>query len=119
VRTCRELQKGLGGRDRTRLADYLETVREIELRLQRAEKQTASNVEIPDAPDRRAGRLLEHMLLQMDLMAVAWQADVSRVFSFILNRDVQPARVSGESTSPSRTTRCRTTARTRRSWTAS
>ena len=82
-----ELQKGLGGRDRSRLADYLDTVREIELRLQRAEKQRASNVEIPDAPVGVPDVFSEHMLLQLELMAVAWQTDVSRVFSFILNRD--------------------------------
>ena len=82
-----ELQKGLGVRDRLRLTDYLDTVREIELRLQRAERQKAWNVEIPDAPVGVPDVFSEHMLLQLDLMAVAWQTDTSRVFSFILNRD--------------------------------
>jgi len=82
-----ELQRGLGVRDRSRLTDYLDTVREIELRLQRAERQRASNVEIPDAPVGVPDVFSEHMLLQLDLMAVAWQTDTSRVFSFILNRD--------------------------------
>src|SRR5436190_1318569 len=82
-----ELQAGLGVKDRSRLGEYLNTVREIEQRIQRAEKQRASNVDIPDAPLGVPEVFSEHMLLMLDLMAVAWQADVSRVFSFILNRD--------------------------------
>jgi hypothetical protein len=83
-----ELQSGLGNRDRTRLSEYLENVREIEQRIQRAEKQTASSIEVPEAPVGVPEVFSEHMMLMFDLLAVAWQADMTRVFSYMLNRDV-------------------------------
>ena len=44
------MSKGLGGTDLNRLNDYLENVREIESRIQKAEKQSLTDVEVPDAP---------------------------------------------------------------------
>jgi len=83
-----ELELGLGNRDRTRLSEYLDNVREIEQRIQRAEKQSASSIEVPEAPVGIPAVFSEHMMLMFDLLAVAWQADMTRVFSYILNRDV-------------------------------
>ncbi|PWT86422.1 MAG: hypothetical protein C5B57_01070, partial [Blastocatellia bacterium] len=84
----KELQTGLGARDRTRLSEYLDNVREIEQRIQRAEKQSTSSVTVPEAPVGVPEVFSEHMMLMFDLLAVAWQADITRVFSYILNRDV-------------------------------
>jgi hypothetical protein len=84
----KELQTGLGNRDRTRLSEYLDNVREIEQRIQRAEKQSASSVTVPEAPVGVPAVFSEHMMLMFDLLAVAWQADITRVFSYMLNRDV-------------------------------
>ena len=85
----RELQSGLGQRDKGRLGEYLDNVREIEQRIQRAEKQnSSSSVTVPDAPVGIPESFSEHMMLMFDLLAVAWQADVTRVFSYMLNRDV-------------------------------
>ena len=84
----RELQSGLGRRDQGRLAEYLDNVREIEQRIQRAEKQNATSVTVPDAPVGIPETFSEHMMLMFDLLAVAWQADMTRVFSYMLNRDV-------------------------------
>jgi hypothetical protein len=83
-----ELEQGLGNRDRTRLSEYLDNVREIEQRIQRAEKQNASSIEVPDSPVGIPEVFSEHMMLMFDLLAVAWQADLTRVFSYMLNRDV-------------------------------
>ena len=84
----RELQSGLGQRDQSRLGEYLDNVREIEQRIQRAEKQNATSVTVPDAPVGIPETFSEHMMLMFDLLAVAWQADMTRVFSYMLNRDV-------------------------------
>ena len=84
----RELQAGLGRRDQGRLSEYLDNLREIEQRIQRAEKQNATSVDVPDAPVGIPEQFSEHMMLMFDLLAVAWQADMTRVFSYMLNRDV-------------------------------
>ena len=81
------LQRGLGSRDRARLADYLDNIREIERRIQRAEQRTDQELTVPDAPTGVPDTFEEHVTLMFDLVAVAYQADVTRVFTFMLARD--------------------------------
>ena len=81
------LERGLGARDRVRLDQYLEHVREIEGRIQRAEKQATTDVILPTAPVGIPDLWSDHAGVLFDLMAVAWEADLSRVFSFMLNRE--------------------------------
>jgi len=81
------LEKGLGARDRVRLDQYLEHVREVEGRIQRAEKKATTDLEIPLAPVGIPDRWEEHATLMFDLMALAYEADLTRVFSFMLNRE--------------------------------
>ncbi|MGB7219259.1 MAG: DUF1552 domain-containing protein [Vicinamibacterales bacterium] len=81
------LQAGLAPADRNRLGDYLQNVREIEQRLERAERENASalNRESPaGVPDDYA----EHVGLMFDLMVMAFQADVTRVFTFMMGREL-------------------------------
>jgi hypothetical protein len=82
-----DLEAGLGPKDRTRLNDYLENVREIEQRIQRAEKQSATDVRVPDAPIGIPDSFEEHVALQFDLLALAYEADLTRVFTFMMSRD--------------------------------
>jgi hypothetical protein len=82
-----DLEAGLGPRDRTRLNDYMDNVREIEKRIQRAEQQSATDVKVPDAPIGIPDSFEEHAALQFDLLALAYEADLSRVFTFMLSRD--------------------------------
>jgi hypothetical protein len=81
------LERGLGARDRVRLDEYLEHVREIEARIQRAERQAASDISVPVAPVGIPDSWEEHATVLFDLMAVAFEADVTRVFTFMLNRE--------------------------------
>ncbi|HTM03313.1 MAG TPA: DUF1552 domain-containing protein [Vicinamibacterales bacterium] len=81
------LEKGLGARDRLRLDQYLDHVREIEARIQRAEQQATTEVLVPKAPIGIPDSWAEHASTMFDLMAVAWEADLTRVFSFMLNRE--------------------------------
>jgi hypothetical protein len=82
------LQKDLNTRDKGRMNDYLENIREIERRLQVAEKQGGFTMQIPDAPVGVPDAYPEHVALMYDLMALAWQGDVTRVFTFMMAREV-------------------------------
>lgn len=84
----KDLQLDLGAHDRSRLGDYLDHVRETEARIQRAEKQADSSVRIPDAPIGIPDSFPEHIALQFELIALAFMTDLTRVFTFMLSRDV-------------------------------
>jgi hypothetical protein len=82
------LQNTLGPEDRTRVGQYLETVREVERRIQKAEAETADN-ELPDL-DRPVGvpaSYADHARLMFDLQVLALQGDVTRVITFQLARE--------------------------------
>ena len=81
------MSKGLGGKDLNRLNDYLENVREIESRIQKAEKQSLTNVEVPDAPVGIPEEFEDHAALMYDLMALAYEADLTRVVTYMKSRD--------------------------------
>jgi hypothetical protein len=81
------LQASLGVRDRVVVSDYLDSVREIERRVQMAAKQDMSRLEIPDAPVGTPNDLTEHFTLMFDLMALAFQADITRVITFSMDRE--------------------------------
>ncbi len=83
-----DLERGLGPRDRARLGDYLENVREIERRIQRAEAHNSTQVQTPDAPIGVPDSFEEHVGLMFDLVAAAFQADVTRVFTFMTSREL-------------------------------
>jgi len=82
------LQKKLGPGDRTKVGQYLETVREVERRIQKAEAETADN-RLPDL-DRPVGvpaAYADHARLMFDLQVLALQGDVTRVITFQLARE--------------------------------
>jgi hypothetical protein len=82
------LQQKLGPGDRTKVNEYLDTVREVERRIQKAEAETADN-RLPDL-DRPVGvptAYADHAKLMFDLQVLALQADVTRVITFQLARE--------------------------------
>jgi hypothetical protein len=85
---AKELERELGPRDRARLGDYLENVREIERRIQQAEARGASEIAAPEAPLGTPDSFGEHVALMFDLAAAAFQADVTRVFAFMMSREL-------------------------------
>ena len=84
---ARDLQRKVGPRDRTRINDYLDHVREIERRIQRAEAQNSKRVIALDAPLGVPDTFEAHAALIFDLLAVAYQSDLTRVFSFMMSRE--------------------------------
>jgi hypothetical protein len=84
----RRLQGGLGSNDRNRVAEYLDTVREIERRIQLSEKQSKSALAVPASPSGIPDEWEEHTKLMFDLMAIAFQADITRISTFMMAREV-------------------------------
>src|SRR5579871_4353005 len=84
----RDLERGLGPRDRARLTDYLGNVREIERRIQQTEARNRAELATPDAPVGVPDSFDEHVDLMFQLIAAAWQADVTRVFTFMMSREL-------------------------------
>src|SRR5439155_6733227 len=84
-----QLRREIGASDKQRLNEYLETIREIERRIQRVEARNASGElrAFPDAPIGVPDSFEEHVHIMMDLIAVAFTADATRVFSVKLGRD--------------------------------
>jgi hypothetical protein len=85
----RHLEGTLGPGDRNRVAEYLDTIREIERRIQLAEKQNAnSSLAVPTSPAGIPDNHEEHSKLMFDLMALSFQADITRVSTFMMAREV-------------------------------
>ena len=89
-RQAKSLQSTLGAHDRQTLELYLEAVREIERRLERADAQIEANSDllIPEAPPGIPFEYEDHVDMMFDLLALAWQADITRVFTFMLAREI-------------------------------
>jgi hypothetical protein len=82
------LQRRLGAGDRSRVAEYLDSMREIERRIQVAEKQSGESViQLPDRPVGAPESYDDHAKLMFDLAALAFQADITRVFTLLLGRE--------------------------------
>jgi hypothetical protein len=93
-----ELKRELGSGDRARMEQYLENIREIERRIQRIEAHNTSGEEreLAGAPTGVPDSFDEHVKLMFDLQVLAFQSDMTRVFSFKMGRDAS-ARVYPES----------------------
>ena len=82
------LKRDLGAADRARMDDYLETIREVERRIQQAEASVGDHP-LPDL-DRPIGvpaAYADHARLMFDLQCLAYQGDVTRVITFQLARE--------------------------------
>jgi hypothetical protein len=78
------LKGSLGNGDRTVLDGYLESVREVERRTQKAAAKDLSAFTIPEAPVGELDAFAEQVKLMFDLVALAYQADLTRVTSYIM-----------------------------------
>jgi len=82
------LASSLGNSDRSKLGEYLDSVRDLEQRIQGTESKTAENFELPDRPVGIPDSFEEHTKLMFDLQIMAYRADLTRVFSMILAREL-------------------------------
>jgi hypothetical protein len=82
------LSSGLGGSDRNKLDQYLEAIRDIERRIQKAEEQNATmKMPVMERPTGIPDEFEDHAHLMMDLQVLAFQADMTRVISFMMARE--------------------------------
>jgi len=78
---------GLGAGDRHKLSEYLDAVRDVERRVQKAEEQVARELPVVDRPVGIPATFEEHVRLMFDLQMLAFQTDLTRVFSFLMVRE--------------------------------
>jgi hypothetical protein len=83
-----DLQRVLGARDRARVGDYLDNLREIERRIQKSEARKDTADVALDQPLGVPDSFEEHVGLMFDLLAAAYQANVTRVFTFMVSREI-------------------------------
>ncbi len=83
------LQRSLGAGDRQRISEYFDSVREVERRIQMAEEQNSrSALPVPDRPIGIPADYGDHLKLLYDLQWLAYQGDLTRVFSLMYGREL-------------------------------
>jgi Protein of unknown function (DUF1552) len=82
-----DLKRSLGGEDRAIVDDYLDSVREIERRVQSLEQRDLTQYQLPDVPIVMPD-FDGHLRLMFDLIAVAYEADMTRIASFMMAQEV-------------------------------
>jgi len=85
------LQKKLPAGDRSRVDQYLNDVREIERRIEKAGQQVSDDVKVPPAPTSIPKDFEEHIKLMFDLWVLAWQADLTRVTTLLMAKELSNA----------------------------
>ena len=79
--------KGLGAGDKRKLAEYLDAVRDAERRVQKAEEQADKELPLVEQPTGIPTSYEEYVKLMLDLQMLAFQTDLTRVFTFVLVRE--------------------------------
>jgi hypothetical protein len=80
-------QKGLGARDKQKVAEYLDAVRDAERRIQKAEEQATREMPVVEQPAGIPTDFDEYSKLLFDLQFLAWQTDMTRVGTFVMARE--------------------------------
>lgn len=83
----RDLQRDLGLADHGKLAEYLDSIRDVERRIQKAEEQSDRELPTVEQPRGIPATFEEHATLMFDLMALAYQTDLTRVCTFLMGRE--------------------------------
>jgi hypothetical protein len=81
------LQRQLGAADNVVLDEYLTNVRRVELQLQKMEASSGSLTDVPPSPIGIPDSFDDHLTITYDLMHLAFQGDISRVFTFMLGHE--------------------------------
>jgi hypothetical protein len=83
-----DLQQGLGARDRGKVAEYLDGVRDVERQIQKAEEQSDKELPPVDRPIDAPSDFQSHARLMFDLQVLALQTDLTRVITFMMGREL-------------------------------
>ena len=87
-RKIAQIRGGLGPSDRLKLGEYLEAVRDVERRLQKAEEQSSRDLPSIAQPSAVPATYHEHAKLMFDMQVLAYQCDLTRVITFMLGREL-------------------------------
>ena len=87
LQDTQRLAPKLGASDRSKLSDYLESVREVERRIQNVEQRVAAELPALDRPEGIPPSFEDHLKIMSDLIAIAFQADLTRVVTFMFSRE--------------------------------
>jgi hypothetical protein len=82
------LKRRVGPADRSRLSDYLDSVREVEQRVQRLTTSKSAQMDLPNAPQGVPDGFGDHLDALFDMIALAWQANQTRVASMMIAKEV-------------------------------
>jgi hypothetical protein len=82
------LQRIIGPTDKLRVTEYFESVRDVERRIQMAEQQNSRELPVVEQPIGIPADYAEHAKLMMDMLALAYQTDLTRVSTFMLAKEV-------------------------------
>jgi len=90
VRQTQSFSGQLGNEDKQKITDYLDNIREIERRIQQAERLIVENpdLEIPEAPAGIPFVYEDHLAIMFDLMTLAFQSEITRVSTFMMAREL-------------------------------
>lgn len=83
-----EIERVLGVGDNAKLEEYLDAVRDVERRIQKAEQQSATDVPAIDQPGGIPTTFSDHAKLMFDLQVLAYQTDLTRVITFMMGREL-------------------------------
>ena len=78
----------LGPSDQAKFEEYLDSIRDVERRIQKAEEQNSRELPVVDQPVGIPGDYADHAELMIDLLTLAYQTDLTRVSTFMLAREV-------------------------------
>jgi hypothetical protein len=87
-----DLQRRVGNGDKTKVNEYLDAVREVERRIQKAEQENADLPPTMEAPAGAPAIYGDHAKLMFDLQALAWQSDSTRVITMMMERETSSRR---------------------------
>ncbi len=87
VAEARSLSGTIGAADRSKLVEYLDAIRDVERRIARAEEQSARELPVVEHPAGVPDSFDDHVKLMCDLQVLAYQADLTRVITFMLGRE--------------------------------
>ena len=85
------LNKKIPASDRSRVEQYLNDVREIERRIEKVGQQLSPDLAVPPAPTAIPADFEEHIKLMFDLWVLAWQADITRITTLLMAKELSNA----------------------------
>jgi hypothetical protein len=81
------LEKEFGAGDRAKLSEYFEAIRDVERRIQKAEEQSSQELPKMDHPEGIPVKFDDYATLMYDLIALAYQCDMTRIITFMIGRE--------------------------------